>query len=91
MTQRRCSPFANRATVHPDLSNNFLEVGYNFLDLERSVARRSCQVSAEKCSRIDDLLPQTNLSTAFASISESAINAFLVGHSEKGGVFSRRN
>jgi hypothetical protein len=37
MTQRRCSPFANRATVHRDLSNNFLEVGYNFLDLERSV------------------------------------------------------
>jgi hypothetical protein len=38
MAQRHCSPFANRATAHCDLSNNFLEVGYNFLDLEPAIA-----------------------------------------------------
>jgi hypothetical protein len=38
MAKRHCSPLVNRATVHRDLSNNFLEVGYNFLDLEPAVA-----------------------------------------------------
>jgi hypothetical protein len=91
MAKRSCSPFANRATVDRDLSNNFLDVGYNFLDLEPAVALLLSGLRRRNRSRIDDLMPQTNLSTAFASISESAVNAFLVGHSEKGGVFSRRN
>jgi hypothetical protein len=38
MAKRSCSPFANRATAHRDLSNNLLEVGYNFLDLELAAA-----------------------------------------------------
>jgi hypothetical protein len=33
-----CAPFRYPASAHAILSNNFLEVGYNFLDLEPAVA-----------------------------------------------------
>jgi hypothetical protein len=51
MAMRPCAPFANRATDHRDLSNNFLEVADNFLDLRLALEDQFAGTSRWKSER----------------------------------------